>query len=548
MSRDDHDTDRRRGIRTPVLAILAVAGTLLVYGNTLAFGFRYDDYHVLTPWTAADLLYVMHGNWDPTGIESKFYRPLTAWWYALRFWLFGLNAYPQHVVTIIGSAICAFLAGLFVWREVRRVPAALCAAGLYAIYPPFVYSQALWLTNQMHLWASLTVLSAMIVWQRARTSGGAAWWVLLALQVVAFGFKEDTIMLLPAVVLLTAVRAWLMRDVRLPSSRVMMAALLLVIALPVWRSAALEWHLGGYGRPGFERGWSNLMGIVNVFLERPAKRPWQAFTGDYSAILVIGAVIAAALRRQWRSLHLLFCGVIVALAFNLPFYLVSKGEQYHLVALGLVLTIAGALDTIHQRWPGRRGSGVACLVMLPAIAFVPVTRNLAGDFAPCSPITLGTDRIVETWAIVPEEIRAWLRAKPDQCRAGTVRPLTTLPVVVWARGRETDETGAAAEWTTDRALLLFSMGTPRVNITVRTPIAAGDAPSTVRIESGSSVYTIVLSDGDWHTQTIRFTSGLRGRLAGMSRVSLRVSPTFVPDERFHNGDRRVLGVLMKVPE
>jgi hypothetical protein len=186
--------------------------------------------------------------------------------------------------------------------------------------------------------------------------------------------------------------------------------------------------------------------------------------------------------------------------------------------------------------------------MLPAIAFVPVTRNLAQDFAPCSPITLGTDRIVETWAIVPEEIRAWLRAKPDQCRAGSVRPLTTLPVVVWARGRETDETGAAAEWTTDRALLLFSTGTPRVNITVRTPIAAGDAPSTVRIESGSSVYTIVLSDGDWHTQTIRLTSGVRGRLAGMSRVSLRVSPTFVPDERFHNGDRRVLGVLMKVPE
>ena len=128
--------------RSTFLAILAVAtaGVLAVYGQTLGYGFRDDDYHTARPWTGPELLQVLHGSWDPTRIEVVFYRPLTAWWYALRFEMFGLNAPAQHALSIAGMILCSCLAGLFAWRETGASRPAILAAGLYAIHPAMVYS------------------------------------------------------------------------------------------------------------------------------------------------------------------------------------------------------------------------------------------------------------------------------------------------------------------------------------------------------------------------------------------------------------------------
>jgi 4-amino-4-deoxy-L-arabinose transferase-like glycosyltransferase len=90
------------------------------------------------PWSTAELLQVLHGSWDPSGIESSFYRPLTVYLYALRFGVFGLNGVAQHAISLIGMAICAVLAGVFVERETESRRAGLIAAGLYAIHPGFV--------------------------------------------------------------------------------------------------------------------------------------------------------------------------------------------------------------------------------------------------------------------------------------------------------------------------------------------------------------------------------------------------------------------------
>jgi len=126
---------RRDGL---ALAGVAIAGVAICYGQTLGYGFRYDDYHVVRPWTTAELLQVLHGSWDPSGIESSFYRPFAVYWYALRFAVFGLNAVAQHALSLIGTAICAVLAGVFVAREIESRRAGLLAAGLYAIHPGFV--------------------------------------------------------------------------------------------------------------------------------------------------------------------------------------------------------------------------------------------------------------------------------------------------------------------------------------------------------------------------------------------------------------------------
>jgi len=154
------------------LAIIAGAGVAWAYATTAGFGFRYDDYGVVRPWTGSEVLRVLDHSWDPTGIEPSFYRPLAAWWYALRFSIFGINAKAQHLVSLTGMALCSLLAGLFVWRETNRAYGAAVATLLYAIYPAFVYSQAIWLTNQMHLFAASSCWSRF--WCGSGRAGVAA--------------------------------------------------------------------------------------------------------------------------------------------------------------------------------------------------------------------------------------------------------------------------------------------------------------------------------------------------------------------------------------
>ena len=242
---------------------------------------------MLRPASAAELVQVLHGSWDPTQIESAFYRPVTAWWYALRFEVFGLNAVAQHTVSLLGMMACAVLVGLFVWREAESRRAAMFATALYAIHPAFAYSQAVWLTNQMHLLASLVVLLALLAWQRARTRSTLAWWPLAVLQLVGFGVKEDLVMLAPLLIVLTAVRRLMRRDVPWPAWPVTAIALAFPIGLFALRYQMLG-RLGGYGpRPDRRPRLDELLDRSRaVFRQLPAKRPWEPFVSAFCQILI----------------------------------------------------------------------------------------------------------------------------------------------------------------------------------------------------------------------------------------------------------------------
>src|SRR5205823_1166285 len=131
-----------------LLVLLAALGLMAVYKGRVAMGLYYDDYHFVRPWPGLDLRRVWFGSWDPTGIESVFYRPLTAWLFAGRFWLFGINATAIHVASLMGHAFCALLLGWFLRRE--HAPRSIAALGVwtYAVYPVFPHAQVSWLTNQ----------------------------------------------------------------------------------------------------------------------------------------------------------------------------------------------------------------------------------------------------------------------------------------------------------------------------------------------------------------------------------------------------------------
>ncbi|HKW03646.1 MAG TPA: glycosyltransferase family 39 protein [Vicinamibacterales bacterium] len=530
-----------------VIIIVALLTTLAAYAHTLRFGFRYDDYHVLRPATTAELLQVLHGSWDPTQIESAFYRPLTAWWYALRFELFGLNAVAQHAVSLAGMILCAGLVGLFVRRETESDRAALFATGLYAVHPTLAYSQSVWLTNQMHLIASLVVLLALLAWQGARTRSAIAWWPIAMLQIVGFGVKEDLVMLAPLLLVLSAVRRLMRRDVPWPPWPVTALGLAFPVGLFALRYEMLG-RLGGYGPlPAFDRAWTNFStGLVRVFRQLPAKRPWEPFVSAFAQALVAAGTVLGLLRR--REAHLLVTGVVLAIAFDAPFVFISKAEQYHLIALGAVLALTGAVEVLVSLVPARALKiALASALALAFVPFVPLTRNIADDFAPCSAITLHTDDIVVDWWVVPTEIRSWLRGKAAACAAGTLTPLPrALRRATWGYGVETDEQGRPFEWTSERGLIMVPRGTTSVTIEIRRTNASDQAPATVRVHSGGSSETLTLTSAEWRTATVPISATMGSWLGRMNSVGIDVSPPFIPAEvDAANPDRRHLGVQLR---
>ena len=57
-----------------LLLLTASIATLAVHRQTLRYGFDYDDYHFVHPYSRADVLRAFHGPWDAARIERPSYR------------------------------------------------------------------------------------------------------------------------------------------------------------------------------------------------------------------------------------------------------------------------------------------------------------------------------------------------------------------------------------------------------------------------------------------------------------------------------------------
>src|SRR5262249_4507228 len=101
----------------PVALLLAAAAviTSLLYSPTLDYGFDYDDYHFVRPYSAADVVRAFRGPWDSSGIEASYYRPLTIAAFAARFQVLGLNSRAHHALSLALFAAAGCLTGMFVW-------------------------------------------------------------------------------------------------------------------------------------------------------------------------------------------------------------------------------------------------------------------------------------------------------------------------------------------------------------------------------------------------------------------------------------------------
>jgi hypothetical protein len=243
-------------------------------------------------------------------------------------------------------------------------------------------------------------------------------------------------------------------------------------------------------------------------------------------------------------------GVMTAVFFNLPFILVSKAEQFHLVAMGIVVALVGGMQSIVESVPGPKARiAVASVIGAGALTFLPLARHIAGDFAPCSSQTLTTDALAADWWIVPDEVQAWLRAKPQACKTAVPAPITELATISWAYGLEPDERGRPFQWTAERAVIFAARRASRIVVAVRHPAITPDDPVVVVVHGPSGDVKARLMTPDWQVLTVPLAATWRSWLRLMHRVDIDVSRTFVPNERDRsNPDRRHLGVQLRILE
>jgi len=530
-----------------VAGVLAVAAllTALVYWPTLGYGFYYDDYHFVRPYSAHEVRASFRGPWDASGIETAYYRPLTICLYAARFAVLGLNATAYHALSLLLFVGATALFAMFAAQATGSRVAALVGATVFAVHPGLAYSAVAWVTNQMHLAMLIVILAALLWWFHVRRETALWWMPLLLLQAAAMLLKEDGVMLAPAVVVLHTLRKHIAeRD--LPRVPVVFAAAaaVLIAGLLAARGAALH-DVPAHRLPSFDQAWTNwTRAFEGAFRLQPATRPWQPGASWFVTILPIVALAA------WRRLtpgvrFALVSGLSLGLLFALPFAFIVKAEQLHVVVAGAALLVtAAATGVLHLLGTRRAIACTAAAAMLGGVASMAiVTRDITRDFEPFGEIVRRTDGIVQEWAAVPAELRDYLASK-DTGRPDP-NPAALATVAFGLGARETSPDGVVLRWMTGPSADIFvKRGARLVTIPFRHEMGAFQEPAHVRWEAdGHDVTDDIVADGRWRRVDVALRQRVSLGPGGMHRIRVHLDHAWIPANVIPgSSDRRTLGL------
>jgi hypothetical protein len=265
----------------------------------------FDDLHLLRTFPASDLRGAWSGHWDPDGLETPGFRPLSLAFNHARAALLGEHVVGhRHLLCALFALDLALLAAL--GRHAGLGPGASIAAGLVMLFTRYSAYHLVWITDGNHLLQGLAFLLATLLLAR-----GMARPVLLApsLLAVALGLcvREDTLAALPALALLAFAWGPRRRAVAYTASLAVLA-----LALLAWRRAVvpaaqpLGLDLPGFvravvhafdpvGVDGFDpfstalaRGWWAMLALLLAGLAATGDREAKAWTARW-ALAAVGA-------------------------------------------------------------------------------------------------------------------------------------------------------------------------------------------------------------------------------------------------------------------
>jgi hypothetical protein len=352
--------------------VLLVALVIVVYGRTVGFGLYNDDYLLIRPWSAHDLLKTFHDQFDGVNYEQKYYRPLASVSFAFEWKIWGTNRWGYHLtnIAIHSAAVVA------VWLVLRRLRVAWWAALVGAAYFAVVPSNAaavVYIAERTDAIVAIGICVILGCVARFAATSATRWlWCAAAVYVIALMFKEVATAAPVFVAVywlyirveshepaataggLSGVRAHWAGEIRIigrsifdRSARWATVVIPLVVVTAgyiVYRSAVL---------PGlsdrFSEGSNPLRALADGVASTIKGTPWENRTLPFLPVLLI-FMIGVVLRpcsRAWRVV-LLGVGMIIAGVLPLTFSGSVEPRLLYVAEIGLAVAIGGIATVLGE--------------------------------------------------------------------------------------------------------------------------------------------------------------------------------------------------------
>ena len=482
------------------LAVASVLAVGIIHWRTLFIGLQPDTLLCVRPWTMAELQRSLAGTWLFPNVDL-YHRPLATLIFWAGFTAFGLNSWALHATSLLMLVGTCWLLGGWLARE-AGITVALSVMAFYLTHPVLLDSTIAGPQYHFHLIPLVLVAGTVRLWV-ARRSGRtlAAWWPILALPVVGFYAKEDTIMIVPVLLVLQALRARLFGDVAWPSRAVLGASAILAIIL-----CAIRWSIF----PHFETvgGFASRVGYegLRIAVYAPARTAFgMFFRGDIllgTTALVLLLQVAGAVR-AWRSPRspagwTWICGLVMLIAFCAPLTITAeiRSTRLHLAVFSAAIMLGAGgialIDWAASRWSWGRRVAITMLVVAIGAQWnvQSLTRNQR--FLSCSSEQLIANSYAATWPEITPDLRRWLANMPSICtRDGSASPEASLDSMRWSNP-ESDV--VLVHRTAADVTLVFDAPPQDTAVTV---VVDGDRRAHV-IEAAASTITIPLTP-TWRT-------------------------------------------------
>jgi hypothetical protein len=415
------------------LAVIAAVFTLAQHWPALQVQFWVDEFSELRPWTQAEIWQSLTGPWDPSGASEPYYRPLAALYYAASFEVFGFNPAPLHAISLLLTTAAAWLLGLFAWRETGRLCVGIAATVLFVLHPAL--PDAALAPTKLHpsLIGCAVTAACLLIWQRVRTEPLGAWWPIWLLVLFYAGFKEDAVMIAPALVAIQWIHARWWNGPRIRPGVVAVAVLLPIVVtllrVSVVPAQGLSLTLQSLLQEGLYGPYHTL---VRVLVTAPIHSQFAVHWPSTLVVTTLTSIgVAGLLRdRSHPASRLFLSGLVLMAVLGAPLALISGPTRVHLVVLSAAVALSGAGGLLWDHISSTMGRAV--VVTLATLALATGSRHNLDAFAPCASFEPEGTAAALSLPRIPPDLRGFLEGRERACEAGDARsPLAALGILRW---------------------------------------------------------------------------------------------------------------------
>jgi hypothetical protein len=306
----------------------------------------FDDLHLIRTFREAELAAAWTGHWDPDGLETPGFRPLSLAFNHARAAVFGEKVVGhRHLIAALFALDLALLLPL--GRRIGLASGGALVAGLVMLFTRYSAYHLVWITDGNHVVQGLAFVGAAILLLDGMTRRSRAR-LCLSLLAIATGLlvREDTLAAVPALALIALATGPRRRALAYAGGLAGLAVMLLA-----WRRAVVPAAQPlGLDLLGFARGVAHAFDPVGVSgFDLPsailARGWWLVLVMTVAGLVVSGDRLA----RKWSALW-----TVSAVAACTPALLLQRDDLLFFASLFVALFLATAWAAIWRVRPRLR--------------------------------------------------------------------------------------------------------------------------------------------------------------------------------------------------